>query len=718
MAASSPFKGKPFSLPSFNLLKTLKPTSPSSSSSPRAFRFSSADAYASLLRRVAMDGSVQEARRIHLHMKRSSFPYLALGNKLVDAYLKCGAVDDARDVFDEMPKPHVVSWNGMISSYSRLRRSRDAVALYRRMGLEGVAADEFTFSSVFRAFADLGLVKEGRGAHGHMVVLGLEANNAFVGSALVDMYAKFRRLKEARAVYDSISDKDVVLATALIVGYTQNGEDGAAIMLFADIIGGGIKPNEFTFASVLIACGNLRELMKGKSIHGVIVKLGLEFRNSSQTSLLSMYSKCGLVDDSLKVFERIVNPSMVTWTAVIGCLVCNRREEHALSVLRDMIRGSVGLNAFTLSTALRGCSSLALFEQGKQIHAYATKIGLDGNLYVGAALIDTYGKCGRVRMARSVFDDLPSRDLVSVNTMISSYAQNGHSLEALRMFDSMKGLGLEPNDATFIGVLSACSNAGLVEEGRQLFSLLGNSYTFGPSPDHYARMVDLLGRVGRLEEAEALVSEAKTPDKVLWRTLLSACKLHGKVDIAKRAATKVLELDPEDDATYILLSNIYASSGQWNKVLSMKCRMRGMKVKIDPAMTWVEVNREMHTFMAGDKSHPKAAEIYEELDGLIGKTKETGYAPDTRYVLQELDELEKERSLYYHSEKLAIAFALLCSKRKEIECIAIFKNLRVCGDCHSWIKHVTKSVGKEIIARDAKRFHHFKDGICSCGDYW
>ncbi|XP_073003561.1 pentatricopeptide repeat-containing protein At5g65570 [Typha latifolia] len=677
------------------------------------------DAYASLLRRCATEGSVVELRRIHLQMKRSGFPHLALGNKLIDAYLKCGAVDDAREMFDEMPKPHIVSWNSLISSYIRCGRSKEAIFLYKRMVAERVLADEFTFSSIFRAFSCLGLVAEGRGAHGRLVVLGLQDRDAFVGSAIVDMYAKFGRLKEARAVYDRICDKDVVLVTALIVGYSHNGEDDAAIQLFGDTINQGIKLNEFTSASVLIACGNSRELMKGKLIHGFIVKSGLESGSSSHSSLLSMYSKCGMVDDSLKVFERIVNPEIVTYTAVIGCLICNHREELAFSMLRDMIRDAVGINAFTLSTALRGCSSLALIEQGRVIHAYAAKAGLNNNRYVGAALIGTYGKCGRVGMARLVFDSLPGLDLVSLNTMIYAYAQNGHGLEAIMLFYQMEDTGLEPNDATFTAVLSACSNAGLLEEGRRVFSRLSNSYTFGPSHDHYACMVDLLGRAGRLEEAEELIHKTSNPDKVLWRTLLSACKIHGNLEMAKKAARKLLELDPADDGTYILLSNIYASLGQWNEVIRMKCTMRGMVVKKDPAMTWIEVNREVHTFMAGDNSHSKATAIYKELDELIERTKEVGYSPDTRYVLQELlDESEKERSLYYHSEKLAVAFGILCSKGKETTCITVFKNLRVCGDCHSWMKFVSQVVGKEIIARDAKRFHHFKDGLCSCKDYW
>ncbi|XP_077216485.1 tetratricopeptide repeat (TPR)-like superfamily protein [Tasmannia lanceolata] len=680
----------------------------------------SANSYISLLKQCTDQKSLTQAKRIHLHMIEFGFPYLSLGNKLIDTYLKCGSIDHAQKVFDEMPQRHIVAWNSMISSYIRLRRSKEGLRLYEKMLPEGIIADQFTFSSVFKAFSDLGLLYEGRRAHGRLIVLGLEVTNVFIGSALVDMYAKFGKLRDARSVLDQIFEKDVVLVTALIVGYTQNGEDGEAIEVFGNMVHEGIKANEFTFASVLIACGNLRELSKGKLIHGVIIKSGFESVTASQTSLLSMYSKCGLVEDCLKVFDQFSNPNLVTWTAVIAGLVHNGREESALLMFCQMIRNSINPNAFTISTALRACSSLAMFEQGKQIHAHITKTGLDSDRFSGSALVDMYGKCGSIGMARLVFDSLVELDLVSINSMIYGYAQNGYGHEAITLFDQMRNLKLEPNDATFISILSACSNAGLIKEGHQIFSTISNNPNKEPTKDHYACMVDLLGRAGRLEEAEQLISQVKNPDIVMWRTLLSACRIHGNVEMAKRAAKNVLELEPEDDGTYILLSNIYALTGNWNEVIKMKASMREMRLKKDPAMSWVEVDREIHTFMAGDCSHPRATEIYEELERLIEKIKDLGYVPDTRFVLQDLDEMEKEKSLYYHSEKLAISFGLLSSVSSvgKTASIRIFKNLRVCGDCHSWIKFVSIVAGREIIARDAKRFHHFRDGYCSCGDYW
>ncbi|KAF8404728.1 hypothetical protein HHK36_009617 [Tetracentron sinense] len=675
------------------------------------------NAYASLLRRCIERKSVSEIRRIQLHMTKSGFPHLSLGNKLIDAYLKCESIEDARKLFDEMPQRHIVTWNSMIASYIRHKRSQEALKLYQMMLPEGVLPDEFTFSSIFKVFSDLRLLPEGRKAHGLLVVSGLEVSNLFVGSALVDMYAKLGKLRDARLVVDRVMEKDVVLVTALIVGYTQHGKDGEALEVFRNLVKEGIKANEFTFASILIACGNLEELGKGKLIHGLIIKSGFESVVASQTSLLTMYSKCGLIDDSLKVFDRFVNANQVMWTAVIVGLVQNGREELALSIFRRMIRSSINPNSFTLSATLRACSSLAMFEQGKQIHGRVMKAGLDKDRFAGAALIDMYGKCGNIEMARSVFDALVEIDVVPVNSMIYSYAQSGYGHEALKLFNRMRDMGLEPNDATFVSVLAACSNAGLIEEGLNIFSSIRSNPTIDLSRDHYACVVDMLGRAGRLKEAEILINQVKKPDVVLWRTLLSACRIHGEVEMAKRVMNGALELEPGDEGTHVLLSNLYASTGNWTQVIKMKSTMREMRLKKNPAMTWVDVDRGVHTFMAGDWSHPRSGEIYEMLDSLIEKIKDLGYVPDTRFVLQDLDEKEKERSLYYHSEKLAITFALLSNSNKNT-CIRIFKNLRVCGDCHTWIKFVSKVARREIIARDAKRFHHFRDGLCSCGDYW
>ena len=673
--------------------------------------------YYSLIAQCVNTKSITTLRAVHSHVIKSGSSYLSFGHKLIHGYIKCGSLAEARKLFDELPNRHIVTWNSMISSHVSHGMSREALDLYGNMLVEGVLPDAYTFSAIFKAFSELGLLSHGQRAHGLAVVLGLEVLDGFVASAIVDMYAKFGKMRDAHLVFERVLEKDVVLCTALIVGYAQHGLDGEALEVFEDMVDRGIKPNEYTIASVLISCGNLGDMVNGQLIHGLLVKSGLESVVASQTSLLTMYSKCGMVEDSMKVFNQLAYASHVTWTSFIVGLVQNGREEVAVSIFREMIRCSMNPNPFTLSSILQACSSLAMLEVGEQIHGIIVKIGVDRNRYAGSALINLYGKCGDTDKARSVFDVLSELDVVSINSMIYAYAQNGFGREALQLFQRMKQLELDPNGMTFTSLLLACKNAGLVDEGCQIFSSFRNNHNIELTRDHFNCMIDLLGQSRRLEEAAILIEEVRNPDVVLWRTLLNRCRIHGEVEMAEKIMRKVHELAPGDGGTHVLLTNLYASAGKWNQVIEMKSTIRDLKLKKSPAMSWVDVDREVHTFMAGDLSHPRARDIFDTLHELIEKVKILGYNPDTRFVLQHLDEEKKLSSLYYHSEKLAIAFALWKTGGRTTS-IRIFKNLRVCGDCHSWIKFVSLLTGRDIIARDANRFHHFKGGLCSCKDYW
>lgn len=674
--------------------------------------------FSSLIQQCTASNNLSDLKILQTHLIKNGLCHLSLGHKLMDSYLKCGSVSEARRLFDEMPERHVVTWNSMISAYASRNRSREAVDLFERMVSEGVFPDEYTFSGLFRAFSGLGVVLEARRAHGRAVILGLETSNAFVGSALVDMYAKLGEMKDARSVCDRVLDQDVVLLTALIVGYAQKGEDLMALKVFSDMIRKGIRPNEFTFSSTLVSCANLGDAKVGQAVHGLMTRYGNVSAVASQTSLLTMYSKLGMVEESLRVFNALENPNLVTWTSLITGLILNGKEETSLLKFQEMMRSPTDPNSFTFSSIIRACSRLTVLDTGKQIHALSTKYGLDRGSYVGTALIDMYGKCGAPDLAKLVFNALVKADLVSMNSMLFSYAINGLGREALKLFYLMRdSSSLELNDMTFLSVLLACSNSGLVEEGQRIFTYLRERSDIKLNSDHYACMVDLLGRSGRLDEAEMLLNQVENPDVVLWRTLLSACRIHREVKMAERVRSKILELSPGDEGTHILLSNLYASTSNWDKFIEMKGMMKDMRVKKDPAMSWVEIDQEVHTFMAGDFSHLRSEDILRKLEELTTKAKNLGYIPDTSFVLQDMDEAKKERSLYYHSERLAIAFALWRTSNKTA-CIRVFKNLRVCGDCHAWIKFVTSAVGREITARDSKRFHHFKNGACSCGDYW
>lgn len=344
-------------------------------------------------------------------------------------------------------------------------------------------------------------------------------------------------------------------------------------------------------------------------------------------------------------------------------------------------------------------------------------MGLEENVYVGTSVVDMYSKCGRVEMARRAFQRIKEKNVLSWSAMISGYGMHGYGQEALDVFSEMRKSGLKPNYITFISVLAACSHAGLLNEGRHWYNAMRKEFGIEPGVEHYGCMVDLLGRAGCLDEAYGLIQEMKVnPDAAMWGSLLGACRIHKNVELAGIAANRLFELDATNCGYYVLLSNIYAEAGMWKDVERMRVLVKTRGLEKPPGYSSVELKGKTHLFYVGDKRHPQQKEIYAYLDKLLEKMQEAGYAPNTGSVLHDLDEEEKGSMLRTHSEKLAVAFALMNSVKGSV--IHVIKNLRVCTDCHTAIKIITKLTGREIVVRDIKRFHHFKDGLCSCGDYW
>jgi pentatricopeptide repeat protein len=312
---------------------------------------------------------------------------------------------------------------------------------------------------------------------------------------------------------------------------------------------------------------------------------------------------------------------------------------------------------------------------------------------------------------------MATHDVVSWNAMLVGYAMHGHAKEALEHFESMCQEGIAIDKITFLALLSACNHAGLVDEGLCYFESMHSVYSVSATAEHYACMADLLGRAGHLNKAENLISTMSCkPCVSVWRALLGACRIHGNTEMGEHIAKRVVELDPENTAGYVLLSNIYASAGKWDLVSNVQQQRLARGVKKQPGRTWIEVNNEVHSFVVDDQLHPRIIEIHAELKRLSGKMNDAGYVPDTKFVLHDVEEEEKLSHLWHHSEKLAIAFGLISTPPGTP--IRIFKNLRVCGDCHTATKFITKIVGRAIVVRDGNRFHHFKDGLCSCRDYW
>ncbi|KAF6172968.1 hypothetical protein GIB67_006344 [Kingdonia uniflora] len=397
--------------------------------------------------------------------------------------------------------------------------------------------------------------------------------------------------------------------------------------------------------------------------------------------------------------------------------VNNSMAAEALELYSMMEAAGVEPDAVTIASVLPACGDSSALVRGKQIHEFVTKKRFFPNLFLENALVDMYAKCGCLQIAREVFDAMRGRDVVSWTSIISGYGMNGQGRDAVALFSKMQDSGLYPDQIAFVSVLSACSHSGLLDEGRYYFKLMIDEYKIVPRIEHFACMVDILGRAGHVDEAYSFIKKmSMEPNERVWGALLSSCRVYSNMPIGLVAADHLFQLVPEHAGYYVLLSNIYAKAGRWDDVTAVRSIMKGKQIAKLPGCSNVELGDQVHTFHVGDQSHPMSEVIYTQLDVLVGKMKEIGYIPETDSALHDVEEEEKECHLAVHSEKLAIVFAIINTAPGTT--IRITKNLRVCGDCHVAAKLISKITNREIIVRDTNRFHHFRSGLCSCRDYW
>lgn len=456
---------------------------------------------------------------------------------------------------------------------------------------------------------------------------------------LIAGYIQMGSGEKALELFWQMPERDLVSWTVVISGFAQNALAGEALKMFSLMRRTGMKPNEFTLASVLKASASLAALEHGKMLHAEILKFGFESHVFAGTAIVDMYSKCDLMEDARKLFEKMTKNSAVLWSSMISGYTQNGHGEEALRLFRGMQETCNGVNEFAFSSVLRACGDLAVLEQGKQFHASAIKTGFESNTYVGSALLDMHSKCGSIEDACQLFDELPHRNLVSWNAMIVGCAQHGRSKAVFTLYKQMQLAGFKPDQVTFVGILFACAHIGLTEEGHYYFDSMYRDYGISPRLEHYTCMVGLLGRVGHLHEAEDLINKMPfEPDSVVWRTLLAACSIHGDMELGKRVAEFVLELEPQDDASYVLLSNIYAAAGRWEDVAKTRKLMKAIRVRKNAGCSWIEVKNSVHTFKTGDRSHPQTEEIYATLERLACQMRDVGYIPDTSFVLQGMEE--------------------------------------------------------------------------------
>eukprot|EP01018_Ginkgo_biloba_P002684 Gb_08253 [translate_table: standard] len=647
------------------------------------------------------DGFNKGSRRINEDVRK-----LCKEERLKEA-MKTLEFMDKRGFWTE-PNTYACLLQGCVSQ----KALQEGKLVHAHMMKGGLESDRFLRNHLLNMYAKCGSL-----AHAHKMFDKMPERNLISWNTLIGGYVQGGSVDDARRLFDKMPERNVVSWNAMVAGYTQHGNCEEALKLFGQMQKVGMRPDQFTFGSVLRACASLVALEQGKQVHVQVIKWGFEADVFAGSALVHMYVRCKSIEEGREVFEKMPKRNVVSCNAMIAGCAQNGRDEEAMRIFYQMQLSGMQPNQVTFVSVVSSCANLATLEQGKRVHAYIIKTCTESYVSVGSALVSMYAKCGSIEDSHKVFTKMSEQDVVLWSAMIAGYALHGHGKEALELFEQMQQAGLKPNDITFVSILSACSHGGLEKEGHHYFDSMTRNHGIIPRVEHYTCMIDLLGRAGRLDEAEYFVSKMPLePDAVVWKTLLGACRIHGNMDIAKRAAEMVLELDPQDAATYVLLSNIHAAVGRWDDAIKVRKTMADSGLKKEPGVSWIEVKNTVHPFFAGDKSHSQTDEIYASLEELTRKMKEVGYVPDTNFVLHDIEQEHKEYSLYHHSEKVAIAFGIISTPQGTP--IRIIKNLRVCGNCHIAIKYISRIVGREIVVRDANRFHHFKDGLCSCGDYW
>lgn len=539
----------------------------------------------------------------------------------------------------------------------------------------------------------------------------------FVENTLIHMYAICSDIQVARMVFDGMPERDLVAWNAMLAGYAKNGCWEEIVSLFLKMLEMNVGFDEVTMITALTACGRVANLDLGEWIAQYIEANGLKGNTNLITSLLDMYAKCGQVDAARILFDQMKQKDVVAWSAMIyGYGQANRCYE-ALALFNEMQKANVDPNEVTMVSVLYSCGVLGALETGKWVHFYIKKKKLKLTVTLGTALIDFYAKCGLIDSAVEVFEKMTTKSIISWTAIIQGLASNGEGRRALEFFQLMQQAKVKPNDVTFIGVLSACSHVGLVEEGRTLFLSMNKDYGIEPRIEHYGCMVDILGRAGLLDEAfQFMKNMPLEPNVIVWRTLLASCRAHKNVPIGEESFRQIVQLEPAHSGDYILLSTIYALAGRSEDALKVRSQMREMGIKKSPGCSLIELQGVVHEFFSEDDEHSHSKEIYRATDDMIKRIKLAGYEPNMGDARIDAEEEARETSLSHHSEKLAIAFGLVNTKPGST--IRISKNLRICTDCHNAMKIISKVYNREVVIRDRNRFHHFRGGSCSCNDYW
>ncbi|KAI3504936.1 hypothetical protein L1887_26736 [Cichorium endivia] len=674
------------------------------------FREVESSTYVPFLRKCVENNSLQEAQMIHAHiMKSGKQEDLFVMTSLVNVYGKCGAMEAAHKVFDKLSKRNVVTWTSLMSGYVHNSQPETAIQVFSQMLETGSYPTNYTLGVILNACSALLDFKLGKQVHGYVVKYGLEDDTS-IGNTLCNFYSKcIGNLDSAMTAFWRIRERNVISWTTIVSACGDNRNPDSGLYLFTRMLEDGIEPNEFILTSILSLCSTIQAKDFGLQVHSLSIKIGYESNIPVTNSIMYLYLKTGSFTEAKKLFEGLETVSLVTWNAMIAghaqmmevsenTLSASRNGFEALDTFSKLQKSGLKPDLFTLSSILTVCSNLLALEQGQQVHAQAIKTGFLSDVVVGTALVNMYNKCGTIEGACKAFVEMPTRTLISWTSMITAFAQHGLSQHALDLFSDMRLAGDRPNKVTFVGVLAACSHAGMVDQGLTYFELMKNEYKIDPIMDHYGCIIDMFVRLGRLEEAFEFVNKMEfEPNEFIWSLLVAGCRSHGNLEKGFYAAEKLLDLNPKDPELYVMLLNMYVSAGRWKDVSRLRKMMKDEKVMKLKDWSWVSIKDKVFSFRSDDKCE----EIQDLLRDLVEKSRKLGY--------------EWKENEEHHSEKFAVVFGLL--KMGKRAAIRVVKSTSMCRECHNFVKIVSVLTEREIMVRDSKRLHRFVKGKCSCGDF-
>ncbi|GAA0150958.1 hypothetical protein LIER_09780 [Lithospermum erythrorhizon] len=594
--------------------------------------------YSCILSACGSEGMVLFGGQIHGEVIKNGLEVdPSVTNSLAAMYTKCHCLFDARELFGSIRDAGLVTWNVMIGGYVQNGLMPEALELFQEMISMGVKPDNITFSSLLPAISELENVKLGKEIHGYIMRQGVPVD-LFLKNALIDMYLKCRNVELACQVFEDSRGVDVVICSSMISGLVLNGKNDAALETFRWMLLKQMRPNAVTLASLLPACAGLGIVRLGKELHGNILRKGMEEKCYVGSAIIDMYAKCARLDLAHEFFVRMSEKDSVCWNTMITSFSQNAKPEQAIEIFRLMGVEKANYDAVSISGALCACANLPALLYGREIHSFMIRGALDFDMFTVSALIDMYAKCGNLNVARRAFDMMNHRNEVSWNSMIAAYGSHGQVKECLSLFNEMESNGFQPDHVTFLAIISACGHTGKVEEGKLYFNYMTQNYRFAARMEHYASMIDLLGRAGRLVEAFQLIESMPfTPDAGIWGTLLGACCVHGNIELAEMASNHLFGLDPQNSGYYVLLSNLQATAGKFDKSNTTRNMMKDRSVQKIPGYSWIEVSNATHMFIAADITHPKSDQIYVMLEHLLLQLQKEGYSPQSHIQMQHLD---------------------------------------------------------------------------------